>query len=112
MDFAGSRYRTTEYLNSNSTPEDVKKRYKGLRAYVLSDNTSEAFGNRSLIYWIDHEKGIAFAFAYSKTEHERYLYEIIVFRPHAEICPMDDDSTHSPVKRELTPYSLEPGKSD
>jgi len=53
------------------------------------------------------EKGIAFAFAYSRTARRRYLGEIIVFKPNSEVCPTDD-STKSPAKRELAPYSLEP----
>ena len=104
--FADSRYQTAEGIKSGSSPEEVKKYYKGLRSYVLSSNTSEAFGMRPLIYWIDRNKGIAFSFAYGKTSHRRYLYEIIVFKPNAEVCPIDD-STHSPAKHELMPYSLE-----
>lgn len=107
VDFASSRYQTADGIKRNSSPQAIRKHYKGLQSYVLSDTTSEAEGNRPLVYWIDGEKGIAFSFAYSKTAHRRYLYEIIVFKPNSEICPMGG-SSDSLAKRELTPYSLEP----
>jgi hypothetical protein len=62
---------------------------------------------RPLVYWVDREQGIAFAFAYSRRTRKRSLGQIIVFKPNSEICPTDD-SMDSPAKPELKPYSLEP----
>lgn len=107
IDSATTRYRTAEGITIGSSPEDVRSHYLHLRSYILSNIFSEALGGRPLVYWIDREKGIAFAFAYSRRTSKRHLYEIIVFRPNSEICPTDD-STDSPAKRELPPYSLEP----
>jgi hypothetical protein len=107
IDVATNRYRTSQGITTDSSPQEVRKHYAGLHSYILSEITNEALGGRPLVYWIDREHGIAFAFAYAKTERKRYLYEIIVFRPKSEICPADD-SINSPAKRELTPYSLEP----
>jgi len=107
IDSATTRYRTAEGITIRSHPEEVRKRYPHLRSYILSNITSQALGMRPLVYWIDRERGIAFAFAYSLTTRKRYLYEITVFKPNSEVCPMDD-SHNSPDKRELAPYSLEP----
>lgn len=107
IDVATTRYRTAEGVAVNVSPREVQAHYKGLHAFVLSEITSEAEGNRPIVYWVDSEKGIAFAFAYSKNERRRYLYEIIVFKPRSQVCP-SDGSTNSPDKRELPAYSLEP----
>jgi hypothetical protein len=110
IDLATTRFRTVEGITVDSSPAEVKRHHKGLRSYVLSEITSEALGMRPLVYWIDRDKGIAFAFAYSKSERKRCLYEIIVFKPGSEICPADD-SVDSPSKRELAPYSVEPANA-
>jgi hypothetical protein len=68
--------------------------------------SSEASGRRPLVYWVDSENGIAFAFAYSRGEKKHYLNWIIVFKPHAEICPQWPDMEPT-EKRELPAYSLE-----
>jgi len=108
---ATDRYHTASGIRVGDFPSKVRTRYKHLRAYFLSDVTSEAFGMRPLIYWVDQEQGIAFVFAYSKSIGRRYLYEIVVFKPHSEVCPTDE-SADSP-KRELAPYTLEvPGQND
>lgn len=108
IDVATTRFHTAEGVKVGVSPEEVKKHYKGLHSYVLSNVTSQALGMRPLVYWIDQAKGIAFAFAYSLSERKRYLYEIIVFKPGSKICPTDD-SVDSPDKRKLVPYSVEPG---
>lgn len=104
---ATDRYHTVSGVAVGDSPAKVRTRYKHLRAYVLSDITSEAFGMRPLIYWVDRETGIAFVFAYSKTINKRYLYQILIFHPHSDVCPMDD-SANAAARRELAPYSLEP----
>jgi hypothetical protein len=95
-----------EHIDMNSSPQEIRSQYSGLRAYIIGMGFSEATGGRPLIYWVDNEKGIAFAFAYSRRDKKRYLNWIIVFRPHSEICPQWPDMDHS-EKRELAPYSLE-----
>jgi hypothetical protein len=108
IDVASTRYHLTEGIAINSSPQEVRKRYEGLHAYILSNITATEV--RPLVYWVDTKKGIAFAFAPYRKNHGRYLCEIIVFRPNSEICP-PDDSPDSPDKRELPPYSLEPPDS-
>jgi len=105
IDVATTRYHTTEGIAINNSPEEVRKHYKGLRAYILSNITSTEL--RPLVYWVDSKRGIAFAFAPYRRKHGRYLSGIIVFKPKSEICP-PDDSPDSPDKRELAPYTLEP----
>jgi len=112
VDSATTGFRTVEGVTARSSPEQVRRYYKGLRAYILSEFTSEALGNRPLIYWTDRAKGIAFAFAYYPKEQKRYLYAIIVFKPNTDLCPFGGTSDSHEV-RELAPYSLEaPSPSD
>lgn len=108
IDSGTTSFRTEDGLTISSSPQDIRMKYPGLRAYILSEGWSEASGGRPLIYWLDTEKGIAFGFAYSRREHKRYLTWIIVFRPHAEVCPQDGPLGPTD-KRELPPYSLETG---
>jgi hypothetical protein len=105
IDSATTRFQTAEGITAYDSPNKVKEHYKGLRAYLLSNYTTMAIGNRPLIYWVDRKNGIAFA--YSRTEQLRYLYKIIVFKPDSDICGKDG-TTNSPDRRELAPYSLEP----
>jgi hypothetical protein len=108
IDSGSSSFHTSDGKTLFSTPEEVRRKYPNLRAYILSEATSEAVGGRPLVYWVDSEKGIAFGFAYSRRDHKRYLNWIIIFKPHTEVCP--DDGPLSPSdKRELAPYSLETG---
>lgn len=106
IDSGTSSFRTENGITIYSSPQDVRKKYPGLRAYVLSNGFSEASGARPLVYWVDSEKGIAFGFSYSRRDHKRYLNWIIIFRPHAEVCPQYEPLGPSD-KRELPPYSLE-----
>jgi hypothetical protein len=109
IDAATTRFETADGITAGMSPEKVQAHYTKLRAYVLSNVTSGAFGERPLIYWVDRDSGIAFAFAYSKTLHIRYLYDIAIFHPNSEICPMNGP-INSSDKRELPPYSLEPNQ--
>jgi hypothetical protein len=108
IDVASTRYHLTEGIAISSSPQEVRKHYQGLHAYILSNITSTEV--RPLVYWVDPKKGIAFAFAPYRRKHGRYLSKIIVFKPNSEICPADD-SPNSPDKQELAPYSLEPPDS-
>lgn len=107
IDSATFRFKTKEGITNGATPEEVRNRYKGLRAFNLSNGWSEAEGGRPLVYWVDKDKGIAFAFSYYRRKRSWYLYHVVVFKPGAEICP--EPSALSPSdKRELPPYSLDP----
>jgi hypothetical protein len=105
IDSATDRYRTAEGITVGSPPEEVRKHYPHLRSYVLSNITTTSW--YPTVYWIDRDEGIAFAFDKPRRKPKRYLHEIIVFEPKSEVCPTDD-SIHSPAKRELKPYSLDP----
>jgi hypothetical protein len=106
IDAGTTSFHTDTNITMKSSPEEIRKQYSGLHAYVISTGYSEASGGRPLVYWVDSEKGIAFAFAYSRRDKKRNLNWIVVFKPHAEICPQWPD-TEPTEKRELPPYSLE-----
>jgi hypothetical protein len=105
IDSATTRFQTLEGITIYATPEQVRKHYKHLRAYVLSNSSSMATGERPLVYWVDSDKGIAFAFAYYPEHRVWYVYHIIVFAPHSEVHPLDEPDDPS-EKRELAPYSF------
>jgi hypothetical protein len=108
IDVADPWFRTPDGISFLSSPEQVRRHHPKLEAWILSGNNGgEALGERPLVYWIDRNAGLAFAFAYSQSERKRYVWETIVFRPGDEICPQDD-STNSSDKRRLAPFSLEP----
>jgi hypothetical protein len=101
------RYHTKEGITVGDSPDRVQRQYKDLRAYVLLGVSSRATGDRDMIYWLDQSRGIAFGFAYSESEHQRYLWQIIVFRPGTLVCE-EGIPSNSPKWRELPAYSLEP----
>ena len=110
IESATSRYRTVEGLSVYSSPKQIRKHYKNLKAYALLNKFSEALGGGPLIFWVDYSRGIAFAFAAERHSGKRYLYEIVVFKAASEFCPMGT-ATSSPDWQELKPYSLElPGR--
>lgn len=106
IDSGTPRFHTADGIAADDRPEKVRAHYKHLHAYA-DDLTSMALGDRPVVYWIDTDRGIAFEFAYFPEEHRRYLYSVIVFRPHGLFCPMGEqvDASHW---HELLPYSLEP----
>ena len=106
IDSGTPRFHTSDGVAAYDRPEKVRAHYKHLRAYA-DDLTSMALGDRPVIYWVDTDRGIAFEFAYFPEEHRRYLYSVIVFRPHGLLCPQGEqvDPSHW---HELLPYSLEP----
>jgi hypothetical protein len=102
------RYGTPEGITVNSSPEDVRSHYKGMRAYVALDTSYHVFGDRDLVYWVDWKKGIAFSFSYSDTDRKRDVYKVIVFPSGGKFCREGAPLSHDNW-RELAPYSLEPG---
>lgn len=102
-----STYATQDGITVDSTAEEVKARYPGLSAYELLGSNYEANGGRDLVFWVDWKRGIAFSFAYSRTEGQRYLCGIIVFPSNGKFCPDNEELTQE-AWRELAPYSLEP----
>jgi hypothetical protein len=105
IEVATTRYHTPEGLRTGASPVEVRRKYPGLRAYVL-DRAFDAFGTAPLIFWVDWKAGLAFVFVSGKRNHRRYLYSIIVFKPEGGFCA-DQYNTDSPDWRELAPYSLE-----
>lgn len=106
IESATTRFHTVNGVTTYDSPEKVRRYYKGLRAYVLLGPTSAALGDRPLVFWVAKDRGIAFEFAYDSKERDRYLYKIIVFKPHTKMCP--EGKTTTPENwHELAPYSLE-----
>ncbi|MDP9162358.1 MAG: hypothetical protein M3O09_19290 [Acidobacteriota bacterium] len=107
IESATTRFRTSQGVTTYDSPDKVRRAYKNLKAYVLLGPTVSALGDRPPIFWVDNKRGIAFEIAYYPAEDRRYVYKVIVFRAGGDFCP-EDNTTHSPNWRELTPYSLEP----
>ena len=107
IESATTRFHTVNGVTMCDSPEKVRRYYKGLGAYVLLGPTSVALGDRPLVFWVAEDRGIAFEFAYDSEKRDRYLYKIIIFKPHTKMCP--EGKTTTPENwHELAPYSLEP----
>jgi hypothetical protein len=106
IDSGTSSFHTQDGISISSSPEEVRKKYRGLRAYILSEGFSEATGERPVVYWVDSEHGIAFGFTHGRRTGKHYLNWIIVFKPHAEVCPQYGPLGPSD-KREIPSYSLD-----
>ena len=106
IESATTRFHTAEGIKAYDFPKEVRRNYRGLRAYALVGHSPDALGGKPLIFWIDWAKGIAFLFASTRRDHQRYLYSIIVFKPGGRFCPQGE-STDSQDWHELAPYSLE-----
>jgi|SRR5580704_2293593 hypothetical protein len=107
IESVSANYHTRDGIAVGDSPDRVRESYKGLSAFLLLGPMPEVFGERPLIFWTDQEKGIAFAFAYSRANRERYLYKIIVYAPKSTFCPEGEEM--SPKNwREMVPYALEP----
>lgn len=102
-----TRFQTAEGITTFESPEKVASNYKGLRAWVLLTPPVPSLGDRPLVFWIDKKKGIAFAFAYDRPHHKRYVYKVIVFEPNKDFCP-EQEKTNSPKWQPIRPYSVEP----
>lgn len=104
-----TRFQTAEGITIFDPPEKVQQAYKEMRAGVLLSDLNPALGSRPLVFWFDKKKGIAFAFAYDRPHHKRYLYKIIVFEPNKNFCP-EQETINSNKWQSLEPYALEPSR--
>ena len=102
-----TRFQTAEGITIFDPPEKVHNAYKEMRAGVLLGNLSPALGSRPLVFWFDKKKGIAFAFAYDRPHHKRYVYKIIVFEPNKNFCP-EQETINSNSWQAIDPYAEEP----
>jgi hypothetical protein len=105
IDATTSRFHTSDGITVKSTPAQVRAHYKGMRAFILSDSSDHALGWLPVVYWIDYQKGIVFAFAYYPSGGYRYVYAIVVFQPNSQIRDLNG-ALESSTRRELPPYSL------
>jgi len=102
-----TRFVTAEGITIFDPPEKVENAYKDMRAGVLLGDLSPALGSRPLVFWFDKKKGIAFAFAYDRPHHKRYVYKIIVFEPGKNFCP-EQETINSNHWQNIEPYLQEP----
>ncbi len=102
-----TRFQTAEGITIFDPPEKVRSAYKEMRAGVLLGNLSPALGSRPLVFWFDKKKGIAFAFAFDRPHHKRYVYKIIVFEPGKNFCP-EQETINSNSWQNIDPYAQEP----
>ena len=102
-----TRFRTANGITEQSLPEDVERHYPDMQAYELLSSASDLVGNRDLIYWVDHDKGIAFGFYYNTRKHRRLVYRVLIFQPKTDFQP--NGCVTPPQKlRQLRSYSLDP----
>ena len=111
IEAATPRFRTANGITEGSSPEDVRRRYPQLHAYVLLNSGTEVEGGRDLIYWVDSQSGIAFEFQYDNKTRNRYVSKVIVFEPGSEFQP---EGCVQPQQewRGLGPFALEPLTSE
>jgi glycosyltransferase involved in cell wall biosynthesis len=102
-----TRFVTADGITIFDPPEKVEKAYKEMRAGVLLGDLSPALGSRPLVFWFDRKKGIAFAFAYDRPHHKRYVYKIIVFEAGKNFCP-EQEIINSNRWQNIDPYAQEP----
>ena len=102
-----TRFVTAEGITIFDPPEKVEGAYKDMRAGVLLGDLSPALGSRPLVFWFDKKKGIAFALAYDRPHHKRYVYKIIVFEPGKNFCP-EQETINSSRWQNIDSYSQEP----
>jgi hypothetical protein len=95
------RFRTPEGITEHSNPEQVRRSYRNLQAFTLTNSGSKINGYRDLVYWVDKRKGIAFEF------HGRFVSKIAIFAADTQFQP--EGCVDEPQSwKELVPYSLEP----
>jgi len=104
-----TRFVTAEGITIFDPPEKVHSVYKDLRAGVLLGDLSPALGSRPLVFWFDKKRGIAFALAYDRPHHKRYVYKIIVFEPGKNFCP-EQETINSNRWQNIDPYAQEPSR--
>jgi hypothetical protein len=107
IEAATPRFHTADGITEDSTPEELRRHYQQLKAYVLANSGTKVNGGRDLIYWIDRESGIAFEFYYNTGKRERRVSKVIVFHPGSDLqpggCVLAPQELH-----ELEPFALEP----
>jgi len=101
------RYSTTDGLTSDSSPEQVRRRFPKTEAYILLGSGSKVVGGRDLIYWVDRSAGIAFEFYFHQKLKRRRVGRIIVFEKGRLFLPAGCISPPQEL-RQLKPLSLEP----
>lgn len=101
------RYATADGLTSDSSPEEVRRRFPKTEAYVLLHSGSKMVGGRDLIYWVDQSSGIAFEFYYHAKLNQRRVGNIVVFEPGVEFLPAGCVSPPQEL-HQVKPFSLEP----
>lgn len=102
-----TRFHTAEGITTFDPPDKVASTYKDLRAFVLLTPPNPALGSRPLVFWMDKKRGIAFAFAYDRPHHKRYVYKVIIFEPNKDFCP-EQDKTSSNNWHPIRNYAVEP----
>lgn len=102
-----TRFQTAEGITTFDSPEKVAAAYRNMKAGVLLTDLSPALGSRPLVFWFDKKKGVAFALAYDRPHHKRYVYKIIVFEPNKNFCP-EQGTMNSNEWQSIEPYSQEP----
>lgn len=103
----GARYHTYSGIVTDSSPEEVRLRYKGLKSYLFLGGYTKALNEGPLVPWADEAKGIAFSFAYSSRQDRTLrVFTIIVFRPGASFCVEGSPFPDADHWRELQPYTL------
>ncbi len=107
IESATPRYRTAEGITTYTPPTNVRPNYPHLRTYVLLYSGADIVGGRDLIYWVDHQNGIAFEMYYDRKARRRLVYKVIVFEPGTEFQP--EGCVRPPQEwHELKAFSLEP----
>jgi hypothetical protein len=71
IESATTRFHTAEGIKVYNLPKEVRRNYRGLRAYALVGHSPDALGGKPLIFWVDWAKGIAFLFASTRRDHQR-----------------------------------------
>jgi hypothetical protein len=102
-----TRFQTADGITTFDPPDKIAAEYRDMRSYVLLGPPNPALGSRPLVFWVDKKKGIAFAFAYDRPHHKRYVYKVIVFEPNKDFCP-EQEKTTSNNWHPIRSYAVEP----
>jgi len=104
-----NRYRTIKGTGPGSSPDEVRRHYKELSAYLYLGRTPEALNESPLVVWSDSKRGIAFTFLHRSRSDRRFsVYSVIVFPPESSFCEQDAVVPDPQTWRKLVPYSLAP----
>jgi hypothetical protein len=78
--------KTKEGLTRGSTPEEIRKFYPDIKAFLLKYSASDLNGPRDLVYWVD-QSGIAFELYFNREAHKREVGYIYIFDPTKTFYP-------------------------